>query len=109
MALPIDLGILSAGATRIVSIDATAELTGTQVLSGTPTITDVASVLTLTNKTINSSATVEINGATVAINKAIQFAVTGGVANTTYTLSISAGTTGTPAETLTYSGTLRCV
>lgn len=107
MAIKIDLGTKSSSAVRNVKIDATAELTGSEVLTGTPTITE--STLTLTGKAINSSATVEINGATVALNKAILFTVAGGTAGTTYSIAISVGTTSNPAETLTYDGQLEVV
>ncbi len=95
---------ISVGASRILSIDLQKELTGDEVLTGTPTITEASGVLTLTNKAV-STAALTINGRACAIGKAVQCLVnaSAAVAGTTYTLTISVATDSSPAETLAYT------
>ena len=109
MAIEINLPPISAGAKRIVSLDLTRDLDTSELLTGTPTVTEVTtSDLTIANKAV-STAALEIKGKTVAIGKAVQFSVMGGVSGTTYEIRVSVGTDSTPAETLVYDLMLPCV
>lgn len=82
-----------------VAVDMRGILDEGELLTGTPTIIEVATnVLTLSNKAINTEALV-INSETVAIGEAVQFSVAGGVAGSTYTIRITVVTDSTPAQT----------
>jgi hypothetical protein len=94
-------GEMSAGAARNVAIDYTSELAKTgELLTGTPTITEVTtSDLTLSNKAV-STASLTILGETVAIGKAVQFKVSAGSGLLgQYTVRITVSTDATPAQT----------
>ena len=116
MSIRIDLGTFSEGTTadpgkRVVSINCTKELTGAEVLTGTPVVLERTTAdLTITSKRINTSP-VEVERVTVATNKAIQFFVKGATkARGSYLIDIACATTSTPdAEKLTYEGVLLCV
>lgn len=87
-------------AARNIAVDFIDQLDAGEVLTGTPTVTEVTtSDLTLSNKIINT-AELTINDRTVAIGKAVQCKVTGGTAYRTYKIKISVGTNSTPAQTL---------
>ena len=86
--------------TRAVKVSFKDDLDTSELLTGTPTLTEITtSDLTLANKAVNTAA-LTILGGTVAIGQAVQFTVTGGTAGTTYTIQITAGTDATPAQTL---------
>lgn len=71
-----------------------------ELLTGTPTITEITTTdLTFANVAV-STADLEINGATVLTGQAVTFKVTGFAAGTTYRARIQCGTTSTPAQTL---------
>jgi hypothetical protein len=70
------------------AVDMTERLATSETLSGTPTVTEATSALTLSNKVVNSAATI-INGTTVAASNAITFVVAGGVAGTAYEILAS--------------------
>lgn len=71
-----------------------------ELLTGTPTIVEITSTdLTLTNKAVNTSA-LTINGKTVAVGQAVQFTISTPVANTNYSIRLTAATDSTPAQTL---------
>lgn len=91
--------VKTAGETRNVAVSFDDELDVDEQLTGTPTIVDVGGVLTLDNKVV-STAELEINDKTVAIGRAVQFSVEGGVAGTTYTVRITCTTTSTPTQTV---------
>jgi hypothetical protein len=95
---------VSAGSTRLVRVNCTRDLDSGVSLTGTPTVVEVTTTaLTLASKAVNTATYVESHsGTTVAIGKAVEFTVTGGVAGTTYTVRITVSTTSTPAETLVY-------
>lgn len=99
---------VSAGATRLVRINCTRDLDSGASLTGTPTIVEVTTTaLTLANKKVNTATYVEADtGDTVAVGKALEFTVTGGVAGTTYTIRATCATNSSPAETLVYDLTL---
>lgn len=95
---------ISAGATRLLRINATDDLDDGSSLVGTPTILEVTTTaLTLANKAVNSATyTDAVTGETVAIGKALQFTLQGGVAGTEYRIRAMCSTNSTPAETLLY-------
>lgn len=99
---------ISAGSTRVVHVDCTRDLDTSVKLTGTPTIVEVTTTaLTLGDKKVNTATYVDsIRGNTVAIGKALEFTVTGGVAGTSYTIRATCGTDSSPAETLVYDLTL---
>jgi hypothetical protein len=95
---------ISAGSTRLVRVNCTNDLDDGASLTGTPTIVEVTtSALTLAGKAVNSATyTDAVTGTTVAVGKALQFTVTGGVVGTSYTIRCTCATNSTPAETLVY-------
>ena len=71
-----------------------------ELMTGTPTITEVTtSDLTLTNKAI-SNTELMILGEIVGIGEAVTFTLAGGSASTDYTLEVQIGTDATNAQTL---------
>lgn len=89
----------TASEVRIASVDFQGKLDDGELLTGTVTVTDDTSDLTIANRAVNSAALV-INGKTSAIGKAVAFKITGGSAGTTYYLHISVATDATFAQTL---------
>jgi|DEB0MinimDraft_3_1074331.scaffolds.fasta_scaffold14301_2 hypothetical protein len=77
-------------ATDIISLDLTATLDTAETVTGTPTVSVIG--LTLGSAAFNTSA-VTINGAEVAIGKAIQFSCSGGTAGQYYTITVTYSTT----------------
>ena len=73
------------------AVDMTDRLASSETLSGTPTVVDGTSVLTLSSKVVNSTTTT-INGEGVAVGKAVLFVVAGGSAGTEYELTVSVTT-----------------
>ncbi len=84
---------------RNVAVSFAGKLDVGELLTGTPTIIDAATVLTLSNKAV-STAELTINGATVPIGEALQFKVSGGVDGTTYSIELKCATDSTPAQTV---------
>ncbi len=83
---------VSVGETEIVSIDYTDKLDASELLTGTPTVTEVTTTdLTLTNKVVNT-AEARILGRDVDIGKAVQFKVSGQKINTQYSIRITVST-----------------
>ena len=80
-----------ASETLNVAVDMTERLASGETLSGTPTITASSTDITLSSKVVNSSTT-NINGNSVAVGKAMQCAVAGGVAGNTYYMTFTCGT-----------------
>lgn len=91
----------SVSGTRNVAVSFSDMLDVSELLSGTPTVTEVTtSDLTLGNKLVNTGA-LTINNVSVPIGEAVQFNVVGGtVANSPYRITISVDTDATPAQTL---------
>lgn len=82
-----------------ISVDMTAYgLDVTELLTGTPTVTEAS--LTLASKAVNSATFRNEYGGTCAIGKGVQFTAAGGTAGTSYSVIVSCGTNGTPAQTL---------
>lgn len=82
------------------------ELSGDPLLTGTPTVTVSPSGPTLSNKQVSTIATV-INDNEVDIAKAVLFTCTGGTDGVDYTITVTCGTTSSPAETLVGTLTLK--
>ncbi len=77
------------------------KLDDSELLTGTPTVTDTTGDLTMANVAVNTAA-VESGAETIAIGRAVLFNVAGGTAGTTYTLTVTAGTDASPAQTVAY-------
>ena len=86
---------------RNVAVSFVGKLDSGEVLTGTPTATEITTAdLTFSNEAV-STAALTINGRTVPIAEAVQFKVaSGGTAGTTYRIRVSAGSDSTPAQTL---------
>ena len=101
------------GETRAAAVSFQDLLDDDELLTGTPTVVDLAGELTLASKAINTAAIpVRINGVfvwEVAIGKAVQFTVTGGTAGTTYTIRVTCGSDGSPAQTVSRRVQVRVV
>lgn len=71
-----------------------------ELLTGTPTITEISTTdLTLASVAV-STGELTINGVAVAAGEAVTFKVTGFAANKQYRLLFECGTDSTPAQTL---------
>lgn len=82
-----------------VAVDVRGLLDDGELATGTPTIVEVTtSDLTIANKAVSSTA-LTILGESVAAGEAIQCKVSGGTANTSYTIRITFGTDSDPAQT----------
>ena len=91
---------LSVGDVDVVGINCTDYLDSGELLTGTPTITEITtSDLTFANQAVSTTA-LTIDGATVAIGMAIQFKVSGQQAGKKYKVKYSCGTDATPARTV---------
>ena len=92
-------GCKPAGATHTMKVDFTDALKDSALLTGTPTIVEVTtSDLTIDNKAINT-AEVTVRGEAVAIGKGVLASVSGGTANTTYTIKVTVSTDETATQT----------
>jgi hypothetical protein len=94
-------GSSTGGDVEFAGLDFQDILDGTEVLTGTPTVTEVTTgslTLTSSDKILNASA-VTILGRSVAANKAVQFSATNFTAGTTYEVRVVVGTNATPART----------
>ncbi len=76
-----------------VAVDFTSILEGGDLLTGTPTVTDGAGVLTLSSKAV-STEQLSINGTDVSAAKAVTFTAAGGTSPTDYTVTVNVSTTG---------------
>lgn len=90
---------MSAGETRLVSVDFSAKLDAGELLTGAVTTAISPSGPTISNAAV-STADLTINGVTVITGQAVQFKITGVAAGTDYAVTITVGTTSSPAETL---------
>lgn len=91
---------MTAGETRNAAVDFTNKLDSGELLTGTPTITASSTLLTLSNKVVNTAA-LTINGSTVSIGQAVQFAVAASTSSpeARYSVTITTVTNSTPAQT----------
>ena len=86
-----------ASETRNVAVSYADKLEASELLTGTPTITDSTGDLTLSNKIVSTGA-LTINGVSVAAGLAVTFTCAGGTANTTYDIRIQCATDATNAQ-----------
>ncbi len=88
------------GETNTHSVSFVGLLDSGELLTGTPVVVEQTTTdLTITNKVVNTAA-LTINDISVAVGMAVQFKVVGHlVANTPYTVKITASTDATPAQT----------
>lgn len=95
---------------RNVAVSFSGKLDDGELLTGTPTVVEVnpssPQALTFSNIAINT-AILTINDIPTPIGEAVQFSVSGGVANAVYTIKIACSTDSTPAQTLYGTVTLR--
>jgi|GEM_PF-2122792 len=85
---------------RNASVSFVDMLDGSELLTGTPTVTELTTTdLTLTNAAINTVA-LTIDGDPVGLSQAVTFRISGGVANTFYSIQIVATTDAAVAQTL---------
>ena len=104
-----DVRVKSVSEVRNVSVDMRGALDSGELLSGTPTITEVSTTdLTLASKAV-SVAPLTINGQTVPTGQAVQFKVSGGTipsgkTSKTYAIKVQCATDSSPAQTV-----IRCI
>lgn len=90
---------MAQGETRNIAVDFRGKLDSGELLTGTPTVEEVATAsLTLTSKAVNTVA-LTILGETVAIGQAAQFKVVAAAAGL-YTVRLTCATNAVPAQTL---------
>lgn len=83
---------------RNVSVSFDGRLDSGIVLIGAPTVVELYSIdLTISNIIINT-AILTINGVSVPIGKAVQFAISSGIAGNRYTIKITAASDASPPE-----------
>lgn len=84
---------ISEGDVELFAIDYTAWLDGDEVLTGTPTVTEVTTTdLTLSSKQVNTAA-ITVQDEIVAIGKAVQFKVADQTASTAdYIIEVTVST-----------------
>lgn len=100
---------ISAGDVEMVAIDYTDHLDSSELLTGTPTVTEQSTTdLTFANQAVSTGA-LTINGRSVVTGAAVQFKVSGQQATRTYRVRISVGTNSTPARTLVRDIQFSCV
>ena len=85
--------------TLMASVSFAGRLESGELLTGTPTVTEIrTSDLTLGNKALNT-AQITINEGTVAISQAVQFSVTGGTGGREYEIEVTVSSDATVAQT----------
>ena len=88
------------GEIRLASVSFVGLLDEDELLSGTPTVSEITTTdLTFENVARNTVAKT-INKKSVAVNKAVLFKITGQVKDKTYTIEITCSTNSSPAQTL---------
>lgn len=90
----------TANETRLAAVSFVDALDSGELLTGTPTVTEVStSDLTIDNEQTNTAA-ITVDGVSVAVGQAVQFTVAGGTVDTLYRIEVQCGTDATPAQTL---------
>lgn len=85
---------------RNLAVDFSGRLDSGELLTDTPTAVDGSNTITTSSVAV-STTVLTINGITVAVGKAVQFAVDdAGSAGTTYTFKVTVPTDSTPVQTL---------
>ena len=102
--MPIELKqrpTISAGDTDVGTVEFLKYLDTGELLTGTPTVVEITSTdLTIANVAVNTVALTDVLGNSVKIGQAVQFSVSGQVANTTYRLRVTAATDATVPRTV---------
>lgn len=94
------LPYVAVGETSNGAVDFGGTLDSGELLTGTPTVAEqTSSDLTITNVAVNTAA-LTIDGSSAAIGEAVQFAFSGQLADTKYTLKITAASDATPPQTI---------
>lgn len=92
--------IAMVGETVLGQVSFDARLDTGELLTGTPTVTEITSAdLTIDSEAVSGTAET-INGLSVAASRSILFRVSGQVAGTEYKLRVQCATTSSPAQTL---------
>ena len=89
MSDPQDIPAVKEGAIENGAADYTDWLDGTELLSGTPTVVEVDTADLTISQVERNTATVEVKGRTVAIDKAVKFRVAGQLTGKLYKLKIT--------------------
>jgi len=98
-----------AGETRTIVVPFIDKLREGEVLTGTPTVTElVTAALTITDVVVTSQD-VTIRGQVIDSGKAVQFSVSGGTARTDYTIRVTAAGNSSPIQTLIYDMRLHVI
>ena len=84
---------------RLISVSFNDVLETGESFTGTPTVVDTPADLTVANIAISSTEKTLL-GVPVPAGRVISFTVTGGTADTTYTLVLRGGTDASPAQTI---------
>ena len=85
---------------RTFTVSMTEKLASGELLTGTPTVTEVGSSdLTISGEALNTEETV-IAGGLSLVSEAVVFTVSGGVAGRTYRIQITVGTDADTPQTL---------
>lgn len=106
-----------AAETRRIAFDLSSRFIGTELLTGTPTVTEVGtSDLTISGIEVPAAETVQRAGAwwwpfwrQPPYGRMVAFSVAGGTAGESYTLRVTAGTNATYPQTLIQDITLRVI
>lgn len=90
-----------AAETRTFHVDLSHKLYTDELLSGTPTVTEVGtSALTISGVELTTSPTTPWGRMFIPTSRGVQFTVAGGMAGTLYTIRITVTTDATAAQTL---------
>lgn len=85
---------------RNVAVSFANKLDSGELLTGTPTATEVSTTdLTISDVAVNTAA-LTISGVSVAVGEAVQFKVSGGTAGVKYKVRVTCATDSSPAQTL---------
>lgn len=90
---------MSAGETRLVSVDFSEKLDSGELLTGSVTTSINPTGPTISNQAV-STGSLTINGATVITGQAVQFKITGVTAGEQYVVTMTVATNSTPAQTV---------
>lgn len=106
------MNVKRAAEIRTLQVDLSAKLVYPEVLTGTPTVTEVTTTdLTISDIELTTDPTIPLGssfipGSFIPTDKGVRFRVSGGVAGRTYTLRVSVGTDATAPQTLIQDVTL---
>lgn len=97
-----------AAETRTFTVSFRHKLLAEELLSGTPTVTEVSTAaLTISGEALTVNPLEPVGHIFIPTDQGVSFTVAGGVSGTTYTIRITATTGESPAQTLIEEVTLR--